>query len=635
MGLAVGAWMGSLMLTSAWAQESATSGVTPPDGGVRRVDDPLRQRSATENTVFGQIVSSDDHRLTIIEGEGDAVVESEFIYGPGIKVFIDERPARLQDIPADARIKVFRDPDDPTIVTDVVVLPDEPGAPADEPAVPEEPALVDSTSPVGFGLVLEGTPEGLMVVSVRADGPADKAGIEAGDEIVALDEEPVGLPADILAATAGMEDGATVTMTIRRDGTERNVSLIAEKGPAGKDTVRTAATDAQPTVVVEDDAPEVSNVVTPEVDLGATLATDTDGIAVVRVGRGSPLAKAGVKEGDLIQKAAGKSVLTPESLFRVLNELDGGAQVELDVLRDEQELSLTLELPADHKRVLVDNEVSTAGAANPDHQRVGYGDRTGRTASVEELQQIVARQQEQIDWLYNALMDVSSATGVATNGWGAFPGSFPFGFSGVAAGDGGTDVNGDGFIDQDVNGDGLIDVDTNGDGIIDEDSDGDGVIDDVNGDGVLDRDIDGDGIRDVDVNGDGVIDPSGQTPPDTTPLERRPGRETGVDLPPGEPQEPAELRDRRRDSGTTPDGRPHPGYIGPPVRRPGGTDSGTNGDASGAAPDDRPPGLIGPPVRRPAPTTSNPNVPGATQPVAPAPGAGAAPPATGGNAGTP
>ena len=55
-------------------------------------------------------------------------------------------------------------------------------------------------------------------------------------------------------------------------------------------------------------------------------------------------------------------MLTPESLFRVLNEFDGGSQVELDVLREEQEMTLTLELPADHERVLVDNDVSTAGA---------------------------------------------------------------------------------------------------------------------------------------------------------------------------------------------------------------------------------------------------------------------------------
>jgi membrane-associated protease RseP (regulator of RpoE activity) len=540
--------------------------------------------------VFGQIVSSDDHRLTIIEGEGDAVVESEFIYGPGIKVFIDERPARLQDIPANARIKVFRDADDPSVVTDVVVLPDEPGAPADEPAVPEEPALVDSTSPVGFGLVLEGTPAGLMVAGVRADGPADKAGIEAGDEIVALNEEPLGLPEDVFAATAEMEDGATVTMTIRRDGTERNVSLIAEKGPAGKDTVRREATATRPTTVVDDGAPEVSTEVTPEVDLGATLATDTDGIAVVRVGRSSPLAKAGVKEGDLIQKAAGKSVLTPESLFRVLNEFDGGSQVKLDVLREEQEMTLTLELPADHERVLVDNDVSTAGAVNPDYQRIGNGDRTGRTATVEELQMIVARQQEQIDWLYNALVEVAGATGVATNDWGAWPAAFPFGFSGVVAGAGGTDANGDGIIDQDANGDGLIDVDTNGDGIIDEDSDGDGVIDDVNGDGVVDRDIDGDGILDVDVTGDGVIDPSGQTPPDTTPLERRPGRETEIDLPPGEPFEPAEPRTRQRQNGATPDGRPQPGSSRPPVRRPAPMTSEPGAPAPGATPTPGAPG---------------------------------------------
>ncbi len=554
-GLAAGAWIAGYPLSTS-AQEPATSGVTPPDGPVTTVNDPLRARSATENTVFGRIVSTDEHRLTLVEGEGDEGTQVEFISGPGVKVFIDERPARLADIPANARIKVYRDPEDRNVITDVVVLQDEPTT--DEPDTARSTSSIeDSTSPVGFGLILEGTPKGLMVASVRVDGPADKAGIQAGDEIVTLDEVPVGAPRDILDATAEMEDGATVTVTIRRDGTERTVSLIAERGPAGKDSVRTTEASPQPTEVLKGDAPEVATEVVKPVELSATLATDTKGIAVVRIDRNSPLAKAGLKDGDLIQQAAGKNVLTPESLFRVLNEFDGGTNVELVVLRDGEEMSFTLELPEGHERVLVDtSETSTHGAVNPDFQRYPNGDRMGQ-ASVQELQAIVARQQEQIDWLYNALMQTASATGVATNGWGAFPAGFAggFGFNGAPV---------------DANGDGVPDQDTNGDGIIDEDLDGDGVIDDVNGDGVRDRDIDSDGILDVDLDGDGVIDPSGQTPPDTTPMDRLPGRETDIDVP-VPPNELPELRNgnRNRQRTNTTGDRPHPEYIGPPVRQPG------------------------------------------------------------------
>lgn len=598
-GLAVGACIGGFPL-SAWAQEAATSGVTPPDGPVTTSNDPLRARSATENTVFGRIVSSDEKRLTLVEGEGNEAAEVEFISGPGIKVYIDERPARLADIPANARIKVYRDPDDRNVVTDVVVLPDEPGTSTTRTREQPRETLEDSTSPVGFGLVLEGTPQGLMVASVRADGPADKAGIEAGDEIVTLDEEPVGAPRDILTATAEMEVGANVTVTIRRDGTERTVSLIAEQGPAGKDSIRTAEADPQPTEVLKGDAPEVSTDVVKPVELSATLATDTKGIAVVRIDKNSPLAKAGLQEGDLIQQAAGQNVLTPESLFRVLNEFDGGSTVELVVLRDKEEMSFSLDLPEEHERVLVDSsETSTSGAVNPDHQRVATGDRMGQ-ANVQELQAIIARQQEQIDWLYNALLDVADGTGVATNGWGAYPLGFAGGF-----GFNGTNTN------TDANGDGIPDEDTNGDGIIDEDLDGDGVIDDVNGDGVRDRDIDSDGILDVDLDGDGVIDPSGQTPPDTTPMDRRPGRQREVDVP-GTPDELPELYNRNRNGSRTRQGinpdaeRPHPEYIGPPVRRPGATQPGAT---------------------QPGPTQPGAGQPGATTP--PATG-GTAPGGTGG-----
>ncbi|THU61311.1 hypothetical protein C4D60_Mb07t21960 [Musa balbisiana] len=78
---------------------------------------------------------------------------------------------------------------------------------------------------IGYPLVLNGSPTGLVVVSSAPGGPADKAGIVSGDIILAIDDEST-------------EDMDIYDAAERLQGTEgSSVKLVIHSGPEIKDVV--------------------------------------------------------------------------------------------------------------------------------------------------------------------------------------------------------------------------------------------------------------------------------------------------------------------------------------------------------------------------------------------------------------
>ncbi len=61
--------------------------------------------------------------------------------------------------------------------------------------------------------------------AVRPGGPADKAGIKPGDIITAIDGRPVTSPDELIVAIRAKEVGGTAVLTVRRAGSELEVSV--------------------------------------------------------------------------------------------------------------------------------------------------------------------------------------------------------------------------------------------------------------------------------------------------------------------------------------------------------------------------------------------------------------------------
>lgn len=63
---------------------------------------------------------------------------------------------------------------------------------------------------------------------VTPGGPADKAGLTAGDVIVALNGRPMTDPDALVVGIRALDVGDTVTLTVRRDGQDRDVTMVLE-----------------------------------------------------------------------------------------------------------------------------------------------------------------------------------------------------------------------------------------------------------------------------------------------------------------------------------------------------------------------------------------------------------------------
>jgi regulator of sigma E protease len=70
------------------------------------------------------------------------------------------------------------------------------------------------------------------VPRVTPGEPADKAGIKPGDVILAINGEPIVLPAQLIGII-GRNTGNPITVTVRRDDQRRNFTVVPIKGCAG------------------------------------------------------------------------------------------------------------------------------------------------------------------------------------------------------------------------------------------------------------------------------------------------------------------------------------------------------------------------------------------------------------------
>jgi putative serine protease PepD len=99
-----------------------------------------------------------------------------------------------------------------------------------------------ATYPV-IGVLLDSTytGEGVQVLAAGQDGatpvtpggPADRAGIRAGDVILSIDGRPVTESDELVVAIRARTPGEAVLLRVRTDGVERDVRVVLEESGAG------------------------------------------------------------------------------------------------------------------------------------------------------------------------------------------------------------------------------------------------------------------------------------------------------------------------------------------------------------------------------------------------------------------
>ena len=140
-----------------------------------------------------------------------------------------------------------------------------------------------------------GKPAGALVQSVEAGGPAEKAGVEAGDIIVKVDGKPVEKSGDLPRIIGNTKPGSKTSLQVFRRGSSRELSVTIGEFEAERPTRRAQAEPGASAPVAKS-------------ALGLTVADLTEaqkkelrvkaGVRVESVDGAA--ARAGLREGDVI-----------------------------------------------------------------------------------------------------------------------------------------------------------------------------------------------------------------------------------------------------------------------------------------------------------------------------------------------
>ena len=88
---------------------------------------------------------------------------------------------------------------------------------------------VHATLGVNARSVTDGTRDGALVLNVEPGSPADLAGIEEEDVVIAVEGEPVGSSEELVVAIDAFDPGDTVTVEVVRGGGSREVEATLER----------------------------------------------------------------------------------------------------------------------------------------------------------------------------------------------------------------------------------------------------------------------------------------------------------------------------------------------------------------------------------------------------------------------
>ena len=168
---------------------------------------------------------------------------------------------------------------------------------------------VDANTAKALGL---DEPKGALIASVKPGDPADKAGLQVGDVILAVNGESIADAGELTRTIGHLSPDKEVAIRVWRKGDvlefeallgERNLQTAQAETEQGGDTAMVLGLDLRP--VTEQDAR----------DLGLDQAR---GLLVTGVSQSSPAAEADIRSSDVILEANGRPVDSMADLNAVL-----------------------------------------------------------------------------------------------------------------------------------------------------------------------------------------------------------------------------------------------------------------------------------------------------------------------------
>ena len=195
---------------------------------------------------------------------------------------------------------------------------------------------VDRNLAESFGL---DRPRGALIAQVGRDSPAERAGLQSGDVIVAFDDEPIETSADLPHIVGLIAPGSRVEALLVRDGDEQSVTV--EVGALASDQV--ARVDAGVSV---DGSLQLlgMRVAEAEADTLADLGL-SGGVVIEAVEADSPAAEAGVRDGDILTRLGSRPISRVSDVTAAADDLAPGSSVPARLIRGRSPLFIGIRIP--------------------------------------------------------------------------------------------------------------------------------------------------------------------------------------------------------------------------------------------------------------------------------------------------
>jgi len=157
--------------------------------------------------------------------------------------------------------------------------------------------------------------EGVLVADVMKGGPAETAGLRAGDVVVEVNGVRVREVPDLQRRVAGLAPGERVRIVVVRDGARQPATVTIGEMPSEEPTVRAQAGEDGFGLHVEPLSPGIAD--------RLNLAV-SQGVLVVDVAAGGPAARAGLRRGDVILEVGRQPVSDAQTFGQALAAIPPG-----------------------------------------------------------------------------------------------------------------------------------------------------------------------------------------------------------------------------------------------------------------------------------------------------------------------
>ena len=183
-------------------------------------------------------------------------------------------------------------------------------------------------------------PRGALIASVNDNGPAQVAGIQAGDVVLSFDGREVNDMRRLPRLVAETPVDKTVPVTLWRKRTQNTVQV--KVGRLDESDQQQANAQDSPKKTARSDTGVVKTLgltlsgITTDLKEKFSLGDSSKGVVVVDVAKDSPAASKGVRPGDLIMEAAQEEVKSPGEVSSKIEEAKKSGRKSILLLVERQ-----------------------------------------------------------------------------------------------------------------------------------------------------------------------------------------------------------------------------------------------------------------------------------------------------------